>query len=160
MKELFNNIEWMSTLAVLTSVAGALFSAFILRRKMNADKKLSEQLKNDTNFVSKYKEQLDKIIRLQEESKKKLSDETDLLSELDLKTLEIKTESLKLELQRQKLEIIRNYLEVLTKNLDSKKDMNEIIEALNQKSIKGQANYINQILHQSGSTEQIYFEEN
>lgn len=159
MKELFNKIEWLSALTVLISVIAAVLSGYILKRKMNADKKLSTLLKNDSEFESKYQEQIQKIIRLQNESIKNLSDETNLQNELDIAALEVKTESLKLELEKQKLELLRKYLELLTKKLDSKKDMDEIIEALNQKSIKGQANYINQILHQSGSTKQIYFEE-
>lgn len=158
MIEFLKNIEWTSFISIILGAFAAISSAWIFKRKKDADNRLTKLIKEDDLFIKEYQAYIDKIKLGQEEYKKQLTEKLDINSEYDIKSLEIKTESLKHELELLKLEILKKKLELLTSKLESK-DVNEIIEALNQKSIKGQANYINQILHQSGSTEQIRFEE-
>lgn len=158
MKDILQNLEWTSIVSILGGALSALISIWIWKRKKNADNRLSQLVKNDQYFLETYNKQIDKIIRQQEKTKKNLTDEIDINSEYDLKSLEIKNESLKKELELLKLELLKREIKVLASSL-KKSEMNEIVEALNQKSLKGQANYINQILHLSGSTEHVSYNE-
>ncbi len=157
MIDILKNIEWTSLIAVFIGLFSALISADIFKRKKNADKHLTNLIKNDKMFQKDFLEKLEKIKQTQENTKELFSKELNINSPYDIKSLEIKTESLKHELELLKLEILKKHIELLSYKLDSK-DGKEIWDALNQKSLHGQVNYVNNILKQSGSPEHISFE--
>lgn len=157
MIDILKNIEWSSVIAIFIGLLSAFISADVFKRKKDADKHLTNLIKNDKIFQKDFLEKLEKIKQAQENTKEQFSKELNINSPYDIKTLEIKTESLKHELELLKLEILKKHIELLSHKLDSK-DGKEIWDALNQKSVYGQANYLNNILKQSGSSEHISFE--
>jgi RecG-like helicase len=73
--------------------------------------------------------------------------------ELLLKQLKKINES-DLDLTEEEFKRLRERIKMIIGSMP-KEDKKEILESLEQKSLKGQVNYVNKILHHSGSTENV-----
>lgn len=156
MKELIENIDPTSALALLTGLFTAVVSFYIFNKKREADKHLASLLEADKEFKKIYVKKINRIKHLNDNTINEFSNKIDIHSDYELKSLEIKKQLLERELELLKLEIIREQIFVLVKSLNEN-DKKEILDAINQKTITGQMNYINNILKQSGSTENIQY---
>ena len=158
MRDIFQNLEWTAIISIIAGAISTLISILKWKKKKDADNRLSELIKNDKDFFNNYQYQIEQILKTHEKINSNLSNTIDYNSQYDLKSLEIKNELQKKELELLKLELLKEEIKKLAESLENSKK-SEIDEALNQKSLKGQANYINNILNLSGSTEQIYYDE-
>lgn len=131
--------------AMISSVT---FAKFFKRK--TADTHLAKLLESERLYLdSKFKE-----LKVNKDEQLNLLLSKDISKEYDLKAIEIKKYLLERELEMLKLEILKQKLSTLTLKL-SEKEQNEVKDAINQPTIIGQINYLNNILHQSGSTENI-----
>jgi bifunctional ADP-heptose synthase (sugar kinase/adenylyltransferase) len=73
---------------------------------------------------------------------------------LNLEKLKFNENIQKLKINMQEFENIKTDFKNITFEMEDN-DRYEILESLNQKSTKGQINYVNKMLHLSGSTESI-----
>lgn len=156
MKELIENIDFTSGIALIAGFLTAIISLYIFNKKRAADKHLASLLEADKEFKKMYLKRINRIKHLNDNTINDFSNKIDIHSNYELKSLEIKKELLEKELELLKLELLRERIFELTKKLRDE-DKKQILDALNQKTITGQMNYINNILRQSGSTENIQY---
>ena len=143
------SLEWFSIVGVFVSVFAAFISMKILKSKKDADKRLTKLMQSN--------EMLKEANKTIEIIKQDIENSNNKLKELDNVNFEykkIREEFQRRELELFKFELFKKQIELLTEKLDSK-DANEVLEALNQNSMKGQTNYLNYILKKSGSSELI-----
>lgn len=116
----------LTYIAVAVSIIGIIISYFSLMRKRKAEKTYEELLKSKMS-------ELVMLEKLGEKSKE--IENKRLLTQIELKELQEK-------LKRLLSEIDKKYQE-------------DILESLEQKSQKGQIDYLNKLIHLSGSTENV-----
>jgi hypothetical protein len=121
MKEQILNI-----LSVIVSGIGASFALMMLHRKIEAEKELSNKLKNKT----------DELFRLLENGQSERNRTDDSVNVINIDEDKLK-------------ELIAEVKQV-AKELPKRK-RGEILDSLEQKSPIGQVNYLNRLLHLSGS---------
>lgn len=156
MKELIENIDITSAIALCIGFVSAILSFYIFNKKRTADRHLASLLKDDKRFKKIYFDKISRIKNLNNNTISELTSMIDINSAYELKSLEIKKELLKKEIELLKLEILRERIYELAKEL-KEDDKKQILDALNQKTVIGQMNYVNSILRQSGSTENIQY---
>jgi hypothetical protein len=129
-------------------IASSSFRNFFSRRK--ADEHISKLLKSEKNYFDvKFKE-------LNEQKEKEISQllTIPIDKEYDLKAIEIRSKLLDQGLEMLKLEILKQKLLILANQLNEK-ERNDVLEAIGQPTTIGQINYLNNVLRQSGATENI-----
>lgn len=157
MKKIIENIELTNIVSIIFGIISIIVVLLIYNRKRHADKSLAELFKSDKDFKITYYKEIQKIKSKNDYVINNYKKNININSNYELKSFEIKTKMLEQEIELLKLELLKEKINKLILKL-SQNDKREILEALNQKNIIGQKNYINNILKQSGSTENIYFE--
>lgn len=124
--------EILTYVALATSVIGVVLSILTLKRKRKAEQNLEILLKKNQEKLNVISS-IGKIRNEMTHSDRILSFDEFL--------------------------IVQETLKKLIAQLDEKQ-REEILESLEQKSIKGQLDYLNKIIHLSGSTENIIIKQN
>lgn len=154
MKDFLSDINILTILAISLGFVSTIVSYYIFNRKRQADKRLADLLRKDDNFKLILSKEIEKIKSLNTLSLDEFRSKIDINSNIELKSIEIKKMLLEKELQLLKLEMLKEKISELAKTLKSR-DQKEILEVINQLTKESQTNYINNILTQSGSTENI-----
>lgn len=157
MENIIENIELMNIATIIFGIISIIIALAIFNRKKHADRSLAELFKSDKDFINIYNDKIEKIKIENEHMINMYKNNININSHYELKSFEIKTKMLEQEIELLKLELLKEKINQLILKL-SQNDKHEILQALNQKNIIGQKNYINNILKQSGSTENISYE--
>jgi hypothetical protein len=157
MKEIFENTGLYNIISIGLGIISTIIVLTLFNRKRNADRKLVELFKSDKNFDKKYNVKIQQLKAKNNSDINEFKKRIDINSNYDLKSIEIKRKMLEQEIELLKLELLKQEIEHLIYSLNPN-DKREILKAINQKNLIGQKNYINNILRQSGSTENISFE--
>ncbi|WP_439505745.1 hypothetical protein [Sediminibacterium sp.] len=154
MKDFLENINILTILSIILGFVSTYISYYFFNRKRQADKRLADLLRKDDSFKIILSKEIEKIKSLNTSSLDEYKSKIDISSNIELKSIEIKKMLLEKELQLIKLEMLKDKFSELAKTLKSS-DQKEILEIINQLTKESQTNYINNILTQSGSTENI-----
>lgn len=163
MKEILNGNIIIEIIASVTSAIAVFISIYFFKRKGDADRHLIELIKKEEEHL---KMQLFKLEETRFELQKKLEEQK--LREIEMHKMTIdkiaeqqynlaqdileREKMLNKEMEILKYNLLKNNLEHLASKLTDK-DRDEILDALKQTSLTGQMNYINRLLHLSGSSE-------
>lgn len=153
----FYSFDAMNVVSIVVGAISVFIAVNLFFRKKHADKNLAELFKSDSAFYKIYIDEINKVKSFNDTTIKKFQNKIDLNSDYDIKSLEVKKKMLEREIELVKLILIKEKISELSNKL-SNNEKHEVLEALNQNTVVGQKTYINNILKQSGSLENIALE--
>jgi len=135
----------INIISIVAGLVGVFLAFRSIQIKRMAEEQISMIIKAQKDYINGLTNaMLERSQEITEEVKKNMANE--------LK--EGKENSAEILLTKEQAQEVLNYIITLTNNLN-KKEKNEILESLDQKSVKAKTEYLNKLLHMSGSTSNI-----